>query len=161
MAVTEQTVEFLADIRTPLLRQLYAYWDERRRGRPMPARRDLDPVEFRFALGHVLLIDVLYHPLRFRFRLHGSELAFRAGYDMTGRMVEELPRPENRAVLVRRCQELARALCPAQRARGRWSDDALRGGLAAAFRGRRARHHAVGRPCVLRSVVMPENGSGA
>ena len=104
--------DLLADIRTPLLRQLYAYWDERRRGRLMPARRDLDPVEFRFVLGHILLIDVLYDPLRFRFRLHGSELVFRAGYDMTGKMVEELRRPENRAVLVRRCQELVRSPVP-------------------------------------------------
>jgi hypothetical protein len=57
-------------------------------------------------LGDVLLIDVLHEPLRFRFRLHGTNLVRRAGYDMTGKMVEELPGLENRAVLVARCHAL-------------------------------------------------------
>ena len=104
--------DLLADIRTPMLRRLHAYWEERRRGRTMPARRDLDPTEFKFALGHVLLIDVHYDPLRFRFRLHGAELAMRAGYDMTGKTVEDLPHPENRAVFVNRCHDLVRSCEP-------------------------------------------------
>ncbi len=96
----------LNDIETPYLRRLYAYWDEKRHGRALPARRDLDPREFAFALGHVLLIDVLEDPQRFKFRLHGSVLSFRARYDMTGRMVDELPNDENRAVLLDRCRDL-------------------------------------------------------
>lgn len=95
-----------------MLRQLYAYWESRRRGRRFPARRDLDPLEFRYALGTVLLLDVLRDPLRFRFRLHGSVLAARAGYDMTGKMVDELPGPENQAVLLQRCHDLLADPCP-------------------------------------------------
>ncbi len=93
-------------IETPCLRQLYAYWESRRQGREFPARRDLDPLEFRFALGHVVLIDVLRDPLRFRFRLHGSELSLRAGYDMTGKLVDELPNATNRRILLERCHAL-------------------------------------------------------
>ena len=96
----------LDKIETPCLRQLYAYWNERRQGREFPARRDIDPLDFRFALGHILLLDVLYQPLRFRFRLHGSELALRAGYDMTGKLVDELPNEANRSVLLQRCMSL-------------------------------------------------------
>lgn len=116
----------LAQIEVPMLRQLYHYWDERRRGRPFPARRDLDPAEFRFALGHVLLIDVLYEPLRFRFRLHGSALALRAGYDMTGRMVDELPGPENRAVLLNRCRDLVATRAPFATRSERMTDGRIR-----------------------------------
>ncbi len=96
----------LDKIETPCLRRLYAYWDERRQGREFPARRDLDPLDFRYALGHVLLLDVLAEPLRFRFRLHGSVLAERAGYDMTGKMIDELPNAANRRVLIERCHAL-------------------------------------------------------
>jgi hypothetical protein len=96
----------LDKIETPCLRELYAYWDARRHGREFPARRDIDPLDLRFVLGHVLLLDVLHEPLRFRFRLHGSELALRAGYDMTGKMVDELPGEGNRAVLLQRCRTL-------------------------------------------------------
>lgn len=99
-------------IETPCLRQLYLYWEACRGNRQFPARRDLDPLEFRFALGHIALIDVLYTPLRFRFRLHGTELSLRAGYDMTGKMVEELPHAKNRARLVERCRALIAAPRP-------------------------------------------------
>jgi len=102
----------LDKIETPCLRRLYAYWDERRQGREFPGRRDLDPLDFRYALGHVLLLDVLADPLRFRFRLHGSLLTTRAGYDMTGRMVDELPNPANRKLLIERCRALVHARQP-------------------------------------------------
>ena len=102
----------LEDIETPYLRRLFAYWQDKRRGKDFPSRRDLDPREFAFALGHVLLIDVLENPQRFRFRLHGSVLSFRAHYDMTGRMVDELPNEENRAVLLERCRQLVETKRP-------------------------------------------------
>jgi hypothetical protein len=92
------------NIETPDLRRLYAYWEGLRRGREFPARRDIDPFDFRYALGHVMLLDVLYQPLRFRFRLHGTALALRAGYDMTGKMADELPNAKNRAMLIERCR---------------------------------------------------------
>jgi len=96
----------LDNIETPCLRRLYAYWEERRQGRAFPARRDLDPLDFRYALGHITLLDVLTDPVRFRFRLHGSELVERAGYDMTGKLVDEVPNPTFRTVLVARCRTL-------------------------------------------------------
>lgn len=88
-------------IRHPDLRRLYDYWDSRRAGRRYPARRDLDPVEFSFALGNVTLIDVLHEPLRFRFRLMGSLQAQRVGKDLTGRMVDELPNADYRNLLLK------------------------------------------------------------
>jgi hypothetical protein len=96
----------IEQIETPALRWLFTYWDGLRRGREFPARRDIDPLDFAYALGHVMLLDVLYDPLRFRFRLHGTDLVLRAGYDMTGKMADELPNEKNRAVLVKRCRSV-------------------------------------------------------
>jgi hypothetical protein len=94
------TAAFRDQIRHPDLRRLYDYWDARRQGRRYPARADIDPVEFSFALGNVTLIDVLYDPLRFRFRLMGTLMAQRSGFDLTGRMVDEVPIPEYRDLLL-------------------------------------------------------------
>ena len=52
-------------------------------------------------------VKVLHRdPLRFRFRVHGHQLAWRIGNDMTGRFVDEMPHPENRAVMTERCRWL-------------------------------------------------------
>jgi len=85
-------------IEQPSLRQLYAYWDEKRRGRRFPARADIDPLELGFVLGNLSLIDVLQDPLRFRFRLQGTMAVSRLGYDLTGKFVDEIPDPEYRRV---------------------------------------------------------------
>jgi hypothetical protein len=75
----------------PLLRLLCDYWDGKRGERQMPARDDIDPIDFAFALGNIILVDVLPDPMRFRIRLHGTHLANRAGYELTGKMLDELP----------------------------------------------------------------------
>lgn len=90
-------VEFRDRIRHPQLQLLYDYWRERRAGRRFPSRADIDPVDLKFALGNVTLIDVLRDPLRFRFRLAGSLFAQRIGMDLTGKLVDEIPDPEYRA----------------------------------------------------------------
>ncbi len=93
------------EITSPLLLQLLALWESKRTSTRLPARADLDPVELKFILGRLLILDVLPGP-RFRFRLHGSKLTEVAGYDMTGRFVDDLPNPENRRTLVGRCKAL-------------------------------------------------------
>jgi len=87
-------------ITAPKLRQLYAYWAEKRAGRPYPMRADLDPIGLRFILGNLILVDVIGalgggEP-RFRIRLHGTNLAARHGYELTGKMLDELPVGEQR-----------------------------------------------------------------
>jgi hypothetical protein len=86
--------EVLAAIEDDGVRRLYLYWDEKRAGRRFPARRDIDPLELSFVLGWLVLLDVDYEPLRFRYRLFGSELAVRLGFDLTGSYADEHPRPE-------------------------------------------------------------------
>jgi hypothetical protein len=91
MAILDKVDAARAAIVDPLLLRLYDYWQERRASRPMPSRSDIDPVDMRFMLGNILLVDVLEAPRRFYIRLHGTNLVHRAGYEMTGKMLEELP----------------------------------------------------------------------
>lgn len=103
----EQRVDEVAvGISDPNLRRLYGYWLERKASRRYPARRDIDPVDLRYILGHMMLVDVLREPLRFRVRLHGANLASRAGYDLTGKSLDAIPDPNYRGYVIRRCEAL-------------------------------------------------------
>jgi hypothetical protein len=84
------------------LRKLEAYWAGKcRPDGGLPCRADIDPIEMRFALGHVLLVDVERAPRpRFRHRLVGTHIVERAGYDATGRYLDEIPDTELAARVV-------------------------------------------------------------
>ncbi len=86
------------------LRRFYDYWDAKRGTRPMPARADIDPLDFPWALGDVSLIEVLPGG-DFRWRLDGSNSAAFFGTEMQGRRLSEYPHPEfvepMRAILTR------------------------------------------------------------
>jgi hypothetical protein len=87
-------------ITDPKIRQVYAYWQKARRGRVMPARADMDPLDLRFCVGWICLIDVIDGPVRrFRFRLDGTQLAYLTGYDLTNRYVDEMNDPAYAAFL--------------------------------------------------------------
>jgi hypothetical protein len=83
-----------AAIVDPRVRRLFSYWLERCRNGCIPSRRDIDPLDLGFILGNLLLIDVLAAPRRFRVRLHGANAVQRAGYDLTGKIYDELPPSE-------------------------------------------------------------------
>jgi hypothetical protein len=73
------------------LQQLYAYWEGKRRDRALPLRDAIDPLDLRFALGHILLAEVVRtEDIRFRYRLWGTRLTEDYGAEMTGRFVDEL-----------------------------------------------------------------------
>ncbi|WP_162917555.1 PAS domain-containing protein [Dongia deserti] len=76
------------------LRRLLDYWLEKRGARLFPSKAEIDPVEFRYVLGYVTLVDVERDPRRYRFRLDGSILVELSGTDYTGRYLDELPGEE-------------------------------------------------------------------
>lgn len=80
----------MLDLRAPALRRLHEDWEQRRRGRHMPARGDFDPLDLKYVLGHLCLVDVEGPPLRFRYRLYGSAVAAHFGVEMTGKCVDDL-----------------------------------------------------------------------
>jgi hypothetical protein len=75
-----------------LIEQGLDYWDSKRAGRRMPARRDIEPTEILDLLPYVVLIDVEREPLDFRYRLVGTAVAARIGHDHTGARFSALGR---------------------------------------------------------------------
>lgn len=73
------------------LQQLLDHWHGKREGCALPFRDTIDPLELRFALGNLLLAEIVHGDrLRFRYRLWGSRLTQDYGAEMTGRHVDEL-----------------------------------------------------------------------
>ncbi len=69
---------------------LYRYWLEKCRGRRMPSRADLDPVEIPVRLlPGITLVDVVPDERRFVYRLVGTGEVEVRGNDPTGRPVAE------------------------------------------------------------------------
>lgn len=70
---------------------LYHYWCWRRGSRRFPAREDIDPIDFAFALGRVSIIEINREPLTFRYRLVSTQLTEHLGYEMSGKYVDDIP----------------------------------------------------------------------
>lgn len=88
----DDTITHSLEIQASSLRSLHRDWRARCNGRRCPARADFDPLELRYILGQLSLIDVLRDPLRFVFRLHASNNAARLGVDLTGKEIGQIPK---------------------------------------------------------------------
>lgn len=97
-----------ASIQDSRLRRLYDYWLAKRGTRRFPARADIDPLDFPYLLGNIMLLDVVRDPLRFRVRVHGTEMVMRAGYELTGKFLDDLPISDYRSYVRERCEGLVR-----------------------------------------------------
>jgi hypothetical protein len=86
-----ETGATVSEIESETLRQLQTDWDARRRGRQFPARADFDPLDLKYIVGNLSLIDVHHAPVRFHYRLHATNVAQRLGYEMTGKPLEANP----------------------------------------------------------------------
>jgi hypothetical protein len=90
-------------IASPLLRQIFAYWQAKaaRRG-ALPARADIDPVDLAGTLPAVSLIEVrrdaMGRPGRLRYRVMGGLHVEIMGRDATGELIDlDLGSPETDA----------------------------------------------------------------
>ena len=84
---------------SPLVQEAWNYWNQKRGGRRMPSRKDIDPVEIPRLLSSTALVDVLRDPLDFRFRLLGTAIDNITSKNLRGVRFSELPylRRETRA----------------------------------------------------------------
>jgi hypothetical protein len=111
---------FLA-ICNPKVAGIYDYWKAKRGERPMPARRDLDPIELKPYLGSIILYDVLREPLDFRYRLVGTHIALAMGRDLTGCRLSDVSATEDQAYAMTALSDIVR------RRVYRFRNDPLRG----------------------------------
>jgi hypothetical protein len=96
-SITDPTVDDVAALGD--LSQLLSLWLERRQAGRLPARASFDPLEMRKLLGRIVILDVLSDPLRFRFRLVGTDWVTRFGFDPTNTFVDDFPRVPSRAFI--------------------------------------------------------------
>lgn len=68
---------------------LYRYWEEKRAGRRMPSRADIDPAELVPFLSRMMIVDVVEDARRYVYRLVGTREVEARGRDPTGRPVGE------------------------------------------------------------------------
>jgi hypothetical protein len=73
----------------PDVLEFYQYWDSKRRGRLMPSRADIDPIEMPRFLPGIVLIDVVADARRYVYRLVGTREVAMRGKDPTGRSMIE------------------------------------------------------------------------
>ena len=83
--------EFLPD---PRLVALHAYWTAMKAGGRVPRLDDVDPIALETSVvGYVMLLEALPKG-DFRYRLYGSKIAERSGFEMTGKRTSEI-RPKH------------------------------------------------------------------
>jgi hypothetical protein len=86
----------------PDLVRLLDLWRQKRPGGALPGRGMFDPIELKFMLGHILLIE-LADGGRLRVRLHGSRLVDQVRHDHTGRFLDEWPYQPAKDDLLQAC----------------------------------------------------------
>ncbi|HWA50742.1 MAG TPA: PAS domain-containing protein [Dongiaceae bacterium] len=80
----------MVEPKSEALKLLLDYWRRKKGDRVAPARADIDPAEIKPLLPYVGMVDVQRAPLRFRYRLVGTEISQGYGFDLTGRHLDEM-----------------------------------------------------------------------
>ena len=89
LAQGESTVDEAHKFKESRLADLYAFWQARKGARPYPDRADLDPVDMRAWLGHLMLVE--HAEARWTYRLYGTYFVETFRREMTGKSIDELP----------------------------------------------------------------------
>lgn len=81
-------MSFESHLDDPLLRELYAYWRQKRAAHRMPRRRQIDPADVPRLLPHLAISEVIDAGRHFRYRLVGTAVARALGRDPTGDCID-------------------------------------------------------------------------
>jgi len=106
-----ETTSFeLPENAAPKIRALYDYWRSIHPGAGrLPGRQHLDPLDIPQLLPNIWMVDVRPAPLRFRFRLVGTEIVKFTGRDATGMWLDQVyPDYENTPAFRRHSDCVAR-----------------------------------------------------
>lgn len=112
--------------RTLDIRRLLAYWHDQRGARRFPSRNDIDPVDLRFMLDRIALVEVHDQAgRRFRLRLVGSWWSQKYGFEPTGWWLEDWPNPEQQKLTLASYERLLMLRQPVILNRNEWIDGTL------------------------------------
>lgn len=87
------------------LRRFAAYWIARAAGRPMPAFRDIDPVEIRWSLSRIYVVRVVDGGADFVYRLAGEAINLRYQGSIAGKRVSDLLEADSAAEVIGRWRQ--------------------------------------------------------
>lgn len=75
----------------PKVRTLYEHWlSIHPGGGKLPGRREFDPMAVAPLLPHIMLLEVVGRPPRFRYRVIGTRMVDALGGDLTGQWLDEV-----------------------------------------------------------------------
>jgi hypothetical protein len=80
-----------ATLNVPELAFLLDYWRRLPKAGALARFDAIDPLEMRPALGNVMLLEADEAADDYRYRLYGSRIAERAGFDLTGKLTRDVP----------------------------------------------------------------------
>src|SRR4030095_6769066 len=82
---------FRDQLSDPDLVRFYDYWLTLCGSRPMPSRRDIDPLQIPPVYRpDSMLIEISHQPRRYRYRLVGTHVVTASGEDRTGRSFDDV-----------------------------------------------------------------------
>jgi hypothetical protein len=100
-------IESIADtsrVVDPNVRQFLDLWFTEVNAGRRPGKDFFDPLRLRFLLGSLSLLDVEKDPLRFRYRVVGTDIVQRLGLELTGKLLDDHPNPTFRPLLIQGCR---------------------------------------------------------
>ena len=96
----------------PDILRVLTYWEDKCRGRVMPRRADIDPVEISRFLPNITLVDVVADERRFIYRLVGTAEVQLRGNDPTGKSIMEAFFGRSQATVLSKYEEVCRSCAP-------------------------------------------------
>jgi hypothetical protein len=97
---------------SPQIRALHDYWKKKRGNRAMPARTDLDPIEFRHYLPNIFLADIVENGDDLRCRLVGGAAGEYLGGVAQGCRASELACRPFAELFIDNCRRMAAKCAP-------------------------------------------------
>jgi hypothetical protein len=85
--------------RYPEIERALVYWRKQKGERELPARADIDPLDLATVLPRVMMAEVSYDPLVFRYRVAGTGIFTLHGQELTGKLAHELTPPAYGALI--------------------------------------------------------------
>lgn len=76
-------------LRPVALGRLLDYWENLRGERDLPESVEIDPVDFGFALGNILLAEFTENRTDLRYRVYGTNITNFSGFDLTGKSISQ------------------------------------------------------------------------
>ncbi|WP_321397594.1 PAS domain-containing protein [Emcibacter sp.] len=83
-----------ADFNAKIHHILYDHWNDIRGDKPLPSRADFNPAAVAPALPYIFVLEVHKEPMRFKFRLTGTETVEVMGVNAMGHWIDEFPHTE-------------------------------------------------------------------